>query len=444
MQYLFGVLTLIFIFGCSNIEEPSLNTNKKPKIYTNEIYDLINVPQKIEHYTEGVNFTNMSYINQEKFEKSYFSVWNLKKPSISVTQIKWPFKIYGAKNSYGENLQALNKNFFDNMYEESNFDAFGTVNRRAITLKHLNIRAMPTLRPLLLNPSKAGEGFPFDYLQNSSIGANKPIYVSHYSLTKEWVFVESSFAYGWVKASEIVFLDKKYTDLWQKSTQLYVIKDNTPIFNEEGKFLFNSKLGTLLPLIKEDEESYTLLTISSSSKHRAYFNKSKIEKDSVSVGSLAFNNSNFENIINIVTISNYGWGGMYKQRDCSSMLRDAFAPFGIWLPRNSYKQSLIGEVISLEGLSDKSKIALIKERAIPLKTLLYKKGHIMLYVGVYNNEVIILHNTWGIKTKKENKEGRIIIGKAIFSTLKLGSHQRYFDESAELLKNLKSMNILND
>ena len=141
--------------------------------------------------------------------------------------------------------------------------------------------------------------------------------------------------------------------------------------------------------------------------------------------------------------SNYGWGGMYGERDCSSMLRDLYAPFGLWLPRNSSKQSKIGEVISFDGLDNKQKIALIKEKALAFKTLLYKKGHIMLYVGVYRDEVIVFHDTWGIKTKEGEVEGRIIIGKTIFSTLKLGKEQENYDKSSELLRNLKSMNILN-
>jgi hypothetical protein len=145
-----------------------------------------------------------------------------------------------------------------------------------------------------------------------------------------------------------------------------------------------------------------------------------------------------------VSKTNYGWGGMYEQRDCSSMLRDMFTPFGIWLPRNSYQQSKVGKIISLKDMSEEKKIITIKEKAIPFQTLLYKKGHIVLYVGTYNDDIVVFHNTWGIKTKKDGVEGRLIIGRAIFSTLKLGEEQKDYDKSSELLKNMTSMNIITE
>ncbi|MGE4397820.1 MAG: glycoside hydrolase, partial [Sulfurimonas sp.] len=105
-------------------------------------------------------------------------------------------------------------------------------------------------------------------------------------------------------------------------------------------------------------------------------------------------------------------------------------------------QSKIGKVISLENLSDDEKIDIIKEKAIPFETLLYKRGHVVLFVGTYNDEIVVFHNTWGIKTKSETDEGRVIIGKPIFSSLRLGQYQENYDEEAEILKNLTSMNIL--
>jgi hypothetical protein len=125
-----------------------------------------------------------------------------------------------------------------------------------------------------------------------------------------------------------------------------------------------------------------------------------------------------------------------------STIRDFFAPFGLWLPRNSYQQSKIGKIISIENLSIEDKIKTIKAMAIPFKTLLYKKGHILIYAGIYDGKIVAFHNTWGIKTKKDGVEGRFIIGKMLFSTLNVGSNLKYFDKESSILKNLKSINIL--
>jgi len=119
-----------------------------------------------------------------------------------------------------------------------------------------------------------------------------------------------------------------------------------------------------------------------------------------------------------------------------------FTPFGIWLPRNSYQQGRVGKIISLKDLDDEQKIKTIKENAVPFQTILYKKGHVVLYVGTYEDEIVVFHNVWGIKTKQDGIEGRIVIGKPIFSTLKIGKEQPYYVEEAGLLKTISSMNII--
>ena len=435
MRYSIALVSALIFSGCVTQELQTPQNDKQV------VYDLVSLEQNISAYTQNSKITPFNS-SQLEYEKSYFLPWNLEKPEKPLEEIQWAFKAYSPENSYGENLQSLGQNFFDAMYKNANFDKYATVNKNAITLRHLNIRAFPTQRPLLLDPSKAGEGFPFDYLQNSTISANKPIFISHYSLDGEWAHIFSSFTHGWVKSNDIVVLGKKYTDRWQNAQQVFFTKENQPVYAEDGRFLFKSKIGIMLPLIEESDDYYTILTISSLKASDPLYEKVKISKKISHKGALAFTKDNLENIVNEVSKTNYGWGGMYEQRDCSSMLRDLYAPFGVWLPRNSYKQAQIGEVISFDGLNDDQKRALIMNKAIPFKTLLYKKGHIMLYIGSIDKKIIIFHNTWGIKTIEGKKEGRLVIGKPIFSTLQLGKEQKNYDIESELLRNLKSMNTL--
>ena len=397
--------------------------------------------QNISSYL--INFKNRGLIGDiHKYENSYFKPWNLKRIDIPLEDAKWAYKAFTVKNSYGENLKPLKEIFFQDIYERSNFQAYATLNRAAITLKSLDIRAFPSDKPLLMDPSKAGEGFPFDYLQNSTIAPNKPILVSHYSRDKEWVFIESSFAFGWVKARDIVYIPRKYIKLYKDAKKLFFIQENIPIYDRYNNFLFRSRIGMMLPEIENPSSKYALLAIANYKNTQAYYIESKVSKDIVHEGILEFNRANITMIFNELVKTKYGWGGMYGDRDCSSTLRDFFAPFGIWLPRNSYKQSQVGKVISLEGLTNQEKLLKIKEDAIPFETLLYKRGHILLYVGIVNGKVIVFHNTWGIKTKQNGKEGRFIIGKPIFSTLEVGKNLKYYDKKSSLLSNLKSMNIL--
>ncbi|WP_455756024.1 SH3 domain-containing protein [Sulfurimonas sp.] len=437
MRYILILLVTIFLVGCS-LKQENLNEELQTQSVVN---DLLSIPQNIEYYTKDYKEDKLFEI-QKEYENLHFIAWNIQKLNKTLNEIKWPFKYFDASKHYGENLLPVKKEFLDKMYEQSNFDDYQTLNKKGLTLKYSDIRALPTSRPLLLDPSLAGEGFPFDYAQNSSVNANVPLFISHYSKDKQWVFVFTSFTFGWLKSNEVVFIDDRYTSIWQDAKQILITKEDIPLYTSFGEPLFNTRVGMMFALVDEDEDNYTILTVSSSNGLKAIYNKSKISKDFASKKTLPFNEKNLNNIINEVSKKNYGWGGIYEQRDCSSMLMDMYTPFGIWLPRNSSHQRNVGEVIDLSGFDNTQKIKVIKEKAIPFQTLLYKKGHIVLYVGLHEDEVIVFHNTWAVKTKIDNKEGRFIIGKPVFTTLKFGKEIVGYDKDSELLKNIESMNIV--
>ncbi len=119
-----------------------------------------------------------------------------------------------------------------------------------------------------------------------------------------------------------------------------------------------------------------------------------------------------------------GWGGLYENRDCSALIQDLFAGFGIPLPRNSGDQAESGNFISLKGLSGQEKQNLIREQAVPLLTLLYMPGHIMLYLGhdPVSDSAVICHAMWGVTTRPlfTNGTGRRIGGRTVITTLTPG------------------------
>ncbi len=53
------------------------------------------------------------------------------------------------------------------------------VNRAGVIVRHTDIKLYPTDEEFYYNVNRTGEGFPFDYNQNSSIYINTPIFISH-------------------------------------------------------------------------------------------------------------------------------------------------------------------------------------------------------------------------------------------------------------------------
>ena len=85
---------------------------------------------------------------------------------------------------------------------------------------------------------------------------------------------------------------------------------------------------------------------------------------------------------------------------------------------------------------------MIINEGIPFETLLYKQGHILLYLGTYEGEVTVLHNVWGIKTLENGIEGRAVIGKVVISSLEIGKEREDYNPEKGILSQIKSMNII--
>ena len=43
----------------------------------------------------------------------------------------------------------------------------------------------------------------------------------------------------------------------------------------------------------------------------------------------------------------------------------------------------------------------VKKNGVPFSTLVYLKGHIMLYIGIKGNEPLVMHNMWSVRLKDE-------------------------------------------
>ena len=444
------VLGLVIIgSGCATHKHQDVQVKKEKKVQiAPSAKNVEKKSENVEYITQNIdkyvkNFQNQQLtLDQSRYEKHYFKVWNISKPSHTLKNVQWPFETFHYPKGYGANLQLLKPSFYEEMKRKANFEQYGSVNQKALSLKELNLRSFPTDKPLFYNPKLVGEGFPFDYMQNSTLHANKPLFVTHYSKDKEWAHVESSFTYGWVKSDDIVLLKENYTKKWQRAQQVVVVKEGIPLYGKDGEFLFYTKLGMMFALIDETKNDYTLLAVARTKLLQPHFVRVKVSKDVIHKGILPLTQKNLANVLKNLVGKPYGWGGLYGQRDCSSTLRDFYAPFGVWLPRNSHQQAQHGIKIDMSHLSDTEKLETIQIFAKPFQTLLYRKGHIALYAGIVDGKVTILQNLWGIKTKEKQKEGRYVIGKTIFSTLEFGKELTNYDKNSSMLHSLESMNTL--
>ncbi|XPV70238.1 MAG: SH3 domain-containing protein [Halarcobacter sp.] len=421
-HFIYLILFILLFTGCS---------------YKNiKIADLDKYPQNPELYTKNITQTldDQSQLTKEYLDK-YFWPWSLKKANITKKDAQWG-NIYKNKKVYLENNNLASKEWFEKVIDNSNFEVFNTASQKAIMVKNANVRVFPTISKLFYNPSVAGEGFPFDYNQNSSIKINTPIFISHYSKDKAWAYIQSHFVSGWVRVDNLALVSDEFINSFKTQEYGVAIKDNFPIF--DSSFIEYIKIGTLFP---NKNGKYLV----AKKNIDAYATFSQINNDAISKFPLKFSKENISKLSSEFLGELYGWGGLLSHRDCSSFTQDFFSPFAVYLNRNSKAQSKGYKYLDISKLSSNEKKEFIIKNGVPFLTLIYLPGHIMIYIGAKDNEPLAMHNMWGVRTwKYPFVQGRNVVGKTVITTLEPGAELDMANPFASIIKKVKGIVILNE
>ena len=440
MHFYLSVIFLFLISGCaSKVVKVDTVSAASNTVEEAEIEDVRKYPQYIEPYLK--NFTSQAS-NFSDFNERYYLPWTLTEPSVSKNSAMWAWNIYTRGDSYGSNLRLNNEQWFKDVKINANFENYATINRLAVSMYYSDLRAFPTHRPLFRSFKEAGEGFPFDYLQNSSVNPMEPLFVTHYSKDRAWVHVITATTIGWLRYREVAFITDEQKNLFMNSEHVSIISDKHPLYDESGQFLFRGRIGMILPLKKDSKLNFDVYIFKRDTNADAIVDSIKIPLEIASIQSNEMQTIVTSQVLNDLLKTSYGWGGMFEDRDCSATMHDFFTPFGIWLPRNSSAQAKEGHVVDISGLKDCEKERLILEEGVPFRTLLYRKGHIVLYLGEHDGKAMVLQNMWGIKTEIEDNEGRKIVGKTVITTLNPGKEVNGFVDESSLIRKLSSMSIL--
>ncbi|TLD83195.1 hypothetical protein LS70_005450 [Helicobacter sp. MIT 11-5569] len=409
-------------------------------------------PQDLREFVKDSKVLNRATLQAQKKEylENFFSPWD-KKPHIKASEMKWGLNAAYSKQGFGENLQVYDDNEIKALELEANLSTYPSVKKPAIITRSTNLRVLPTNKPRFLNPKLAGEGFPFDYWQNSYIYLGTPVLITHYSRSKSWAYVESGFVSGWVNVLDIGILnDNQIKNLKQTKDFLVAKRDYISLKNTHNEFLENARIGMLLPLLGRTKTQYETEIYVRNARGYAHAIKIALDKNDFAEFPMAFSSAEVAQLAQNLMGEKYGWGGMFGNRDCSMFLRDILGNFGFYLPRNSQaqmhqdsKNSTLYIYRDISKQNAQEKLKTLKEYGIPFATLLGMQGHIMLYLGEMNGEIYILHDIWGLRTlQNETQEGRKIIGKIAITSLEIGKNVPEIKQESLLLYRIYGMRNL--
>jgi hypothetical protein len=437
IKVLYFILTVFFLSGCLQPLDTIKDERELPQNHASYLKDTVKPKDPLPAETQARM--------DEDYNIIYFSVWHQHQPfHASFDRVSSLFKKFSNSPGYGENKKKHSVIWINKLQQNAFLDNYPNALNLAITTRHTNLRMLPTQGPHFYKPGGDISGWPFDNLQISSVAANTPIFVCHLSADKSWALVETNFTFGWIPVEDYARVDDGFIKTWESGRYAAIIKDKTSILDAEGNFGLRTSIGQIFPLVNEMTDTLEILIAAADKNSCAVIKHVFVSRQIVAPKPLRLNYPNAIKIANELIDEPYGWGGLYGNRDCSAMTRDFFAPFGIWLPRHSADQVReVGTYIDLQELDSAQKEKIILEKGIPYLSLLWRKGHVMLYIGGQKERALIFHNAWGIKTiDLSGREGRKIIGKAVITTLYPGEELSSLAPDGLLIKNIAAMSIL--
>ncbi|WP_243544762.1 SH3 domain-containing protein [Pseudodesulfovibrio tunisiensis] len=362
------------------------------------------------------------------FLAEHFGPWDRPLATRTADEVFWGFKRFRNTRIFGENTLPRDAAWLDRMKRLSRTAEYPSLIRPVIATAETSMRVFPSADPVFLDFSRAGEGFPFDYGQNSLVQAGTPLLATHQSVDRAWIMVESRFAFGWVRAQDIALANREFRKTFRAGHFAAITRDNVSLIDADGGFRFKAGIGTILPLMehrsRQTGQCLAVMIPVRDANGTARTRTALLPPDKAEPAPIPATPRNFARLANEMLGQPYGWGGLYGKRDCSATTMDLLAGFGLFLPRNSTQQAGEGDFTSLRGLTAQEKKDVILKQGIPFRTLIRKPGHIMLYIGHADRngrpEPIVLHATWGLKTGSGPEYGRKIIGDTVITTLEPG------------------------
>src|SRR3990167_370706 len=363
-----------------------------------------------------------------QYLEKYFSPWMSRNPIDFLwvkSNIHQIIRDYTRYPGYGINHLPNSSEWIESIARNIDLAHFPNAQMKVITIRNTNVRQLPTHQPSFGNFDEAGQGYPFDNLQVTSISPNTPAIILQKTRDGAWSYIVAHNDYGWVPTPALAIVNDQFIQRWETGHYMALIKNKTPIVDHHGLVRFTADIGKIMPRAPMDNDAsvntFPVLIAVPDSKQHAVIKVGALNQSSAVKWPMLPTPHHIAEIMNAMLGVKYGWGGLNDDSDCSLTTMNLFATFGIGLPRNSTLQADVGKVINLGHLSNREKEKMIASKGVPFFTLLHMPGHIVVYLGEKDGHIYIFQTVWGIHTRKLwGHKSRAVIGTTVISPANLG------------------------
>jgi cell wall-associated NlpC family hydrolase len=332
-----------------------------------------------------------------------------------------------ASIGYSHNFLPYGQAWIDNIAKNMDISRLSKIKydkkNLAIAINNTHARALPTQDVYFYSHQLAGEGYPFDNLQQSALWVGTPMYIVMDTVDHAWSLVITPDFIDWVKSEDIAKVDNKFISTWQSAAKnkMIAIVNETSISDKEGNYKFNTYVGTIFPAKSTTE----ILIPVADAKKNATIQTAIVSITNSVVMPYQLTPHNLANVMENLIGRPYGWGNMNFYNDCSAELKALYAPFAIYLPRNTSEQIKAGKMTDLSDKSSLERESILIKDGRKLVTLVRIPGHILMYLGAYSHfalgsklkdkVAISYQNIWGLRPLDNSY--RAIIGKSVIFPL---------------------------
>ena len=349
-------------------------------------------PKDINHFNDDIAYKQKLIHYFKDTKKYYTSAW------IKATLLK---NFNGLKDrvKYFSDNSKIPSSFYKELKEALNLQGLNSKNQKtryALTINYSNQKIIPTEEVMI----KAKNQIYFDRNQNSALDIATPIAIVHSSLDGAWHYGIGPTSSGWVRDMDIAFGKKKDILEYIDAKKFIVTTSAKTAIVIKGVYHDYLRMGVKLPYIMSIDDRM-MVRIPTRNNHGALtFTNATLKTSNIHIGYLAYTQENILSQAFKFLHAPYGWGGMFGEQDCSKFIQEVYATTGLKLPRNSASQSNVGNSKVELNIFDKNpRVPQVKQWAKAGTTIFHLKGHIVLYIGMYQGEPFIIHTVWGASSK---------------------------------------------
>ncbi|MCE5252567.1 SH3 domain-containing protein [bacterium] len=264
--------------------------------------------------------------------------------------------------------------------------------RYGIITVHATVRVLPT--------DEVAYGKPDEWyikgLQAASADVAMPVAILHESKNKDWYFVRSETAFGWVRAVNIALgspeVIRKYIDA---KDFIVALTYTVPVYSNKNfsSFITDLYMGSRFKLVEKTDKGYHVLVPFRKPDGSLETVDGWVKPDAkVSVGYQPFTQRNVINTLFSLLYRPYAWNDGRNEWNCCGYIRVVLRTFGIFTGSwPAFELHWNDHVTTFPSDTPRETKYQYLEKCDPGVTLVGSDGHILMYLGKVNDKHYVIH-----------------------------------------------------